>query len=168
MIEHELLFLGLLVEGPKHGYEIKRHIEEDLAPHVGLRIKSIYYPLKKLEEQGLIDKAIGREGRWPEKMVYKISAKGKKRFDNLIAQSFLSVDRPYFDIDLSIYFLPFIDRASAKRRLRGRVVLLRKILKQLESSKVANLGKPLGLILTHDCAMVQAEITSTEQLIQSL
>ncbi len=39
MIENELLFLGLLAEGPKHAYEIKRQIEEDLAPNIGLRIK---------------------------------------------------------------------------------------------------------------------------------
>ena len=43
MIENELLFLGLLVEGPKHGYEIKLQLEEDLGPNVGLQIKSIYY-----------------------------------------------------------------------------------------------------------------------------
>ena len=50
MIEHELLFLGLLKEGPKHGYEIKKMIEEDLSQFIGLKIKSIYYPLKKMEK----------------------------------------------------------------------------------------------------------------------
>src|SRR3989338_4855247 len=54
MIEHELLFLGLLKEGPKHGYEIKRLIEEELFPFVGLKIKSIYYPLKTMEKLGLV------------------------------------------------------------------------------------------------------------------
>ena len=49
MIEHEMLFLGLLMDGPKHGYEIKRRIEEELFPFIGLKIKSIYYPLKKME-----------------------------------------------------------------------------------------------------------------------
>ena len=34
MIEHELLFLGLLKDGPKHGYEIKRQIEEELLKHI--------------------------------------------------------------------------------------------------------------------------------------
>ena len=70
MIENELLFLGLLSDGPKHGYEIKRQIEEDLEPNIGLKIKSIYYPLKKMEEIGLIEKEVGRQGRWPEKYVY--------------------------------------------------------------------------------------------------
>jgi DNA-binding PadR family transcriptional regulator len=32
MIENEMLFLGLLLDGPKHGYEIKRKIEEEFFP----------------------------------------------------------------------------------------------------------------------------------------
>ena len=35
MIENEFLFLGLLAEGPKHGYEIKRQIEKELVPAIG-------------------------------------------------------------------------------------------------------------------------------------
>ena len=93
MIEHELLFLGLLKEGPKHGYEIKRKIEEELFPFVGLKIKSIYYPLKKMEQLGLGNKDAGREGKWPEKFVYSITPKGEKIFDHLINESFLSIDR---------------------------------------------------------------------------
>ncbi len=56
MIENEFLFLGLLAEGPKHGYEIKLQLEEDLSPNIGLQIKSIYYPLQKMESTGLIEK----------------------------------------------------------------------------------------------------------------
>ncbi|HQP11525.1 MAG TPA: PadR family transcriptional regulator, partial [Candidatus Omnitrophota bacterium] len=92
MIEHEMLFLGLLMGGPKHGYEIKRIIEEELYPLVGLDIKSIYYPLKKMEDLDLIKKDIGREGRWPEKYIYKITLKGKKIFDHLITESFLLIE----------------------------------------------------------------------------
>src|SRR5437870_5811148 len=105
MIEHELLFLGLLAEGPKHGYEIKRQIEEELAPNIGLKIKSIYYPLKKMEETGLIEKQTGRQGKWPEKYIYRITAKGQKKFDVLMEDSFISIERPFFQMDLSLYFL---------------------------------------------------------------
>ena len=65
MIENEFLFLGLLAEGPKHGYEIKLQIEEQVAPQIGLQLKSIYYPLQKMETSGLIEKeATRRQGRF--------------------------------------------------------------------------------------------------------
>lgn len=170
MIEHELLFLGLLKEGPKHGYEIKRLIEEELFPFIGLKIKSIYYPLKKMEQLGLVDKDVGREGRWPEKFVYSITAKGEKIFDHLINESFLSIERPYFNIDLSLYFLPYVDQKIARRRLKARVIFLNRIKRDLQGLKknVKLNAQHLNIILDHDLALVEAEIKSLASLIHIL
>ncbi len=170
MIEHELLFLGLLKEGPKHGYEIKRQIEEELFPFVGLKIKSIYYPLKKMEQLGLINKDVGREGKWPEKFVYSITSKGEKIFEHLITESFLSIERPYFNIDLSLYFLPHVDKHLARRRLRARIIFLNRIKRDLEGLKknVKNHSQHLNIILNHDIDLVMAEIKSITSLTETL
>ncbi len=166
MIEHELLFLGLLLEGPKHGYEIKRLIEEELSPFIGLKIKSIYYPLKKMEQLELVKKDVGREGKFPEKFVYSITAKGKRIFNHLITESFLTIERPYFNIDLSLFFLPYVDKRIAKRRLRARVILLKRILRNLETFKLKMKpsAKHLEIILEHDLDLVRAEIISITRL----
>lgn len=170
MIEHELLFLGLLKNGPKHGYEIKRLIEEELFPFVGLKVNSIYYPLKKMEKLGLVKKDIGREGRWPEKYVYSLTAKGGKIFDHLITESFLSIERPYFNIDLSLYFLEYVDKLIAKRQLRGRILFLRRIRRELQAIKnmMKTRRKHLEVILDHDLDLVEAEIRSIGRLMETL
>jgi DNA-binding PadR family transcriptional regulator len=170
MIEHEMLFLGLLMEGPKHGYEIKRQIEEELFPFIGLQIKSIYYPLKKMEQLKLIQKDVGREGKWPEKYVYSITAKGRKIFDHLITESFLSIERPYFNIDLSLYFLEYVDKKIARRRLKARVIFLKRIKRDLEalSRNMKIPKKHLQIILGHDLDLVEAEISSVTKLMESL
>jgi DNA-binding PadR family transcriptional regulator len=169
MIENELLFLGLLVEGPKHGYEIKLQLEEDLSPHIGLQIKSIYYPLQKMESTGLIEKEVGRrEGRFPEKYVYRITPKGKRKFYELIEQSFLSLERPFFQIDLAFYFLPLVDKNMAKRRLKVRCTLLKKVKKELTHLQSVAKTKIMGLILQHDLDLVEAEINSTLKIIEQL
>jgi len=170
VIEHEMLFLGLLMEGPKHGYEIKRQIEEELFPFIGLRIKSIYYPLKKMETLNLVKKDVGREGKWPEKYIYNITPKGKNIFNHLITDSFLSIERPYFNIDLSLYFLEYVDKKLAKRRLRARVIFLSRIKRDLIVMK-KNLKIPkrhLHIIMEHDIDLVQAEVTSISKLIETL
>jgi DNA-binding PadR family transcriptional regulator len=170
MIEHELLFLGLLKDGPKHGYEIKRLIDEDLFPFVGLKIKSIYYPLKTMEKLGLVKKDVGREGKWPEKYIYTLTPKGGKIFDHLITESFLSIERPYFNIDLALYFLQYVDKKIAKRQLRGRVIFLRRIKRELQTIK-KNMKKGKGhleIILDHDLDLVEAEINSIAKLIDVL
>ena len=170
MIEHELLFLGLLKDGPKHGYEIKRLIEEELFPFVGLKIKSIYYPLKKMEKLGLIKKDIGREGKWPEKFIYSLTAKGDKIFDHLISESFISIERPYFNIDLSLYFLQYVDKNIAKRQMRGRIIFLARIKRDLEKLKRnINISREhLHIILDHDLDLVRAEIKSITHLMNLL
>jgi len=170
MIEHELLFLGLLKDGPKHGYEIKRLIEEDIFPFLGLKIKSIYYPLKKMEKIGLIKKDVGREGKWPEKFVYSLTTEGDKIFHHLINDSFSSIERPYFNIDLSLYFLQYVDKKIAKRQLRGRVMFLKRIKRQLQSLKntVDPTKKHLQVILDHDQDLVEAEIKSIARLFDVL
>src|SRR3989338_7442726 len=170
MIEHEMLFLGLLMEGPKHGYEIKRIIEEELFPFVGLKVKSIYYPLKKMEQLKLINKDVGREGRWPEKFVYSITAQGQKIFDHLITESFLSIERPYFNLDLSLYFLEYVDKKIVNRKLKGRSIFLRRIRRDLEKlkQKVEPSRKYLHIILQHDLDLVEAEIKSTITLMKTI
>ena len=170
MIEHEMLFLGLLINGPKHGYEIKRIIDEELFPFVGLKIKSIYYPLKKMEQLQLVAKDVGREGKWPEKFVYSITAKGRKIFDHLITESFLSIERPFFNIYLSLYFLQYVDKTIARRKLKGRVIFLRRIKRDLGELKVkaVNSGKHLQIILDHDLDLVETEIKSNTKLIDIL
>ena len=170
MIEHELLFLGLLKDGPKHGYEIKRLIDEELFPFVGLKIKSIYYPLKKMEKLGLVKKDVGREGKWPEKYVYSLTPKGGKIFDHLVTDSFLSIERPYFNIDLALYFLQYVDKKIAQRQLRGRVIFLRRIRRELQAiKKNMRIGKGhLEIILDHDLDLVEAEINSIAKLTEVL
>jgi DNA-binding PadR family transcriptional regulator len=169
MIENEFLFLGLLAEGPKHGYEIKLQLEEDLAPNVGLQIKSIYYPLQKMESSGLVEREMAsRSGRFPEKHVYRITPKGRKKFDELIEHSFLSVERPFFQIDLALYFLPLVDKVMAKRRLKVRFTLLKKVKKELTVLQSAAKTKILSLILQHDLDLVEAEISSTQKIINQL
>ena len=158
------------MEGPKHGYDIKRQIEEELVPFIGLNLKSIYYPLARLEELGLIAKETGREGKWPEKFVYKITTKGKKKFDELIEESFHSVERPFFEMNLSLYFLRYTNHHTTKRRLKARIGLLKKIRKELEimQTKSDNHSQGLALIITHDLELIDAEIKSTTNLINQL
>ena len=172
MIENEMLFLGLLVDGPKHGYEIKRIIDEELFPFVGLKTKSIYYPLKKMEQLKLVRKDAGREGKFPEKFIYSITPQGRKIFDHLITESFLSVERPFFSIDLSLYFLPYVDKKLAYKKLRGRVIFLKRIqrdLKQLGARQTTPpLAKHLAIILDHDLDLVEAEIKSLTRLLAVL
>jgi DNA-binding PadR family transcriptional regulator len=171
MIEHELLFLGLLKESPKHGYEIKKKIKEILSLFAGVDLKSIYYPLSILEKNGLVVKRTVKPGRRPTRFVYELTKLGEARFDKLLTESFLNFKRPQFSIDLSLYFLPYINPEVARRRLRGRIFILNKLSRDLKKMLRIWQKKEVPLSLTriseHGLQMVEAEARFLSSLIKT-
>ena len=171
MIEHELLLLGLLRESPKHGYEIKRKIKEILSLFSGVDLKSIYYPLRVLEKKGLVTKRISKVGSRPQRLVYALTPKGEATFQYLLTQSFLNFKRPQFSLDLSLYFLNYIKPRIAKRRLRARMSVLKKLskgLRQTINSSRKRQPSSLAYILEHDLQMVETESKFLADLIKTL
>jgi DNA-binding PadR family transcriptional regulator len=172
MIEQELLLLGLLRENPKHGYEIKRKIKEILFLFAGVDLKSIYYPLRVLEKKGLITKHTGKQGRRPQRFVYKLTKKGQARFNELLARSFLDFKRPQFSLDLSLYFLNYIKPDAGRRRLCGRIFILNKIAKglrqMLQAGQKKRISLSLGRILEHNLKMLEAESQFLKGLTRTL
>ncbi len=171
MIGNELILLGLLKESPKHGYEIKKKAEDIASLFAGLNLGSIYYPLRVLEKKGLVVKRVTRSGKRPLRLVYELTPKGRSRFKDLVSESFLNFTRPQFSLDLSLYFLDAIEPAIAKRRLRARMVILKKLSSSLRKS-INSLfrRKPSSLarILEHNLEMVETEYRFLAKLTSSI
>ncbi len=161
MIEHELILLGLLKGGPKHGYEIKKEIKEILSLFAGINPKSIYYPLRVLEKKKLVAKHKAQKGKRPMRIVYTLSPKGESRFKTLLSKSFFNFKRPEFSLDLSLYFLHYLKPKEARRRLEARSIILNKIyhsLSQMLDSFKADKNTPsLKRILEHNLDMLKSE-----------
>ena len=162
MIENELMFLGLLKESQKHGYEIKKKIKEILSIFAGLDLKSVYYPLRILEKKGLVAKHTRKASKRPERFVYYLTPRGERRFEELLGKSFLDFKRPQFSLDLSLYFLNYINPDMARRRLRARSRVLRNLVKELRET-IRDLRKDkrsmsLIYILEHNLEMMETEV----------
>jgi DNA-binding PadR family transcriptional regulator len=171
MIEHELILLGLLKEGPKHGYEIKVKINEILSLFTGVNVKSIYYPLRILEQKKLVAQCSRKSGRRPERFVYELTEKGQARFFELLNKSFLDFRRPQFTLDLSLYFLHYMKPHLSRRRLRARMRILKGISLGLTQMVKAHTGKKpssLGRILEHNLQMIGAELRFLSQISEEI
>jgi len=171
MIEQKLLLLGLLKENPRHGYQIKKRIKEILSTFAGIDVKSIYYPLRILEKDGLVVKRIKKYGRRPQCFVYELTKEGQEHFKMLLTQSLLDFRRPQFSLDLSLYFLHYLPSNTARLRLRARMRVLKKIIKGLKemirSSEKKN-SSPLVHILKHNLHMVESELKFLSDFIKTI
>lgn len=79
MTNAEFAVLSLVLELPRHGYEIERIIEErGMREWTEIGFSSIYYLLTKLEKDGFIEGRAERQaGRGPARKVYYITTAGK-------------------------------------------------------------------------------------------
>src|SRR3990167_2975025 len=168
MKEQELFFLGLLQDGPKHGYQLKKLLQEITATFTGIKTDSIYYPLKKMLKGGLVTQAVDKEGKRPIRYTYKITPKGKEAFKKLLLKNLLTIERPYFSIDVSLSFLNSLPPEQRERYLHVRLTLLTRLKKGLEKLKATlSKGAPpnLSVIVAHNQELLEAEIAFLNRLI---
>ncbi len=123
----ELAILGLLQEAPMHGYELRKELATKLGTiRAAISYGTLYPTLKRLQTAGHITAAetpdgeivpplTSRRGR----VVYKITAEGKERFADLLAQA---GPETYDDAGFGVHFAFFArtDRATRLRILEGR------------------------------------------------
>src|SRR3954468_6888513 len=89
----ELAVLGLLHESPMHGYELRKRLNTLLGMFRAFSYGSLYPCLKQLLGQGLIaeddqEPAMARPGGTRRsKIVYKLTAEGKERLQDLLAEA---------------------------------------------------------------------------------
>jgi len=171
MIEQELILLGLLRQSPKHGYEIKLKVKEILSLFAGVQLKSIYYPLRILEKEGLLTKQTDKLGSRPQRFVYCLTDKGKQRFEMLLNKNLLDFKRPQFTLDLSLYFLSFIKPALARRRLEKRLEILKKIssgISRMLGAKELKNSLALSRIMEHNLCLLRAESAFLRSLLKKI
>jgi DNA-binding PadR family transcriptional regulator len=129
----DLAILGLLHESPMHGYELRKQLTTKLgAFRAAISYGSLYPTLRRLQAGGWITESTGEEpdattaaaapplltGR-RGRVVYKITAEGKERFQELLGNA---GPETYDDAGFGVHFAFFArtDRATRLRILEGR------------------------------------------------
>ena len=115
----EFAVLGLLHESPLHGYELRKRLTGVLGWGRVLSYGSLYPCLKTLLRDGLIAEDLPvlpadvRTSR-RAKIVYKLTAEGKERFETLVSAAGPSA---WDDDNFGVHFA-FFDSANAETRIR--------------------------------------------------
>ena len=118
----KLLILGMLMEGPMHGYDLKKTVEERAGDFTDYKFGSVYFALKKLTEQKLTKVVdITAEGARPQKKIYQITDKGKKAFIKLLKERFVTFDRTYYPIDECLFFSYYLDKETVEGSLNRQL-----------------------------------------------
>lgn len=86
-------FLGLLEEGPSHGYELKRRYDEELAASRPIPFGQVYATLARLARDGLVDVSGVESGSGPDRKLYVITPAGISDLERWLDEPQPPVDR---------------------------------------------------------------------------
>ncbi|MBD2872498.1 PadR family transcriptional regulator [Paenibacillus arenilitoris] len=80
----DILILGQLLSGPKHGYEIKKNVQDALGESFEINNNLLYPALRRFLEMGAITKKVEKMEGKPDRHVYLMTNAGEEIFNELI------------------------------------------------------------------------------------
>lgn len=165
----EFALLGLLSQGPLHGYELRKRMISIYGPFRALSFSVLYPQLHRMLDAGLIQERVEAVSARKSRIVYAITPQGKKRFD-AISES--SGPDSWEDESFEVRFAFFGPTSSRNRLaiLEGRHHKLAekaKILRSELEQTPEGIDKYLVEWRRHSYESAQREIAWLEEMINS-
>lgn len=158
----ELIVLGLLGERAMHGHELHRIVRAHGELYADLKKANCYHLLARLEERGYlrVRSEPGTRGRRGERLVYAITADGRRRLQELLRDVVTHFETPHSGVEVAAILMSSLPRKSAVALLRERerVVRARRAMLEKEFADFCNRGPFAQISADHMLAAVDAEL----------
>jgi len=171
MTNAELAILSLVAEQPRHGYEIEQVIEErGMREWTEVGFSSIYYLLKKLEREGLIEGQLEQAERGPARKVYHVTPAGRGALHEGVLDALSTPRRYYPSLQLGLANLPGIPPAEAVAALGRYRDALAARLEQIGANRERQHPLPyfVEAMFEHSLALIQAELAWVQGFIEQM
>jgi DNA-binding PadR family transcriptional regulator len=171
MTDAELAILTLVAERPRHGYEIEQVIEErGMREWTEVGFSSIYYLLKKLERDALIESRLEEAQRGPARKVYRLTPAGGEALQRGILQALSVPQRSFPSLLLGLSALPAVPAQQAVHALQKYRTALVERQAQLQEKWSSQRPLPyfVDALFTYSLALLATEIQWANDFITKL
>ena len=135
----DLIVLGIVKKEPQSAYDIQKIVEyRNISRWVKISTPSIYKKVIQLEEKGLIEKTVVKEGKMPEKAVYSLTEAGEKQFDELmmdIASEPINIFLDFNAVIVNLDSLPPEKRQVCLENIEKNILILKSYLQENINTK---------------------------------
>src|SRR5215471_14033494 len=125
-----LLLLGLLLQGPRYGYELHQIVRAHGEIYADLKKSNLYYLLERLASEGFLSVRAeeGTRGARGERLIYELTEQGRTRFNEVLREVILTYEPAHTGVDTAVMFLATLPHAEGMHLLmeRRRVVEARR------------------------------------------
>jgi DNA-binding PadR family transcriptional regulator len=169
-----LTVLALLTEQPRHPYEMQRLMRERHNDFAVGKTRSFYDAVERLLRDGLVEQGeTSREGRHPERTVYRITDRGRVEFELRLTELLAVPAIEYPAFTAAVSFLGYFHPVTAAQTLRARVVALEASLAGFDAAlrslrEELHLPRILVLELEHARALRRAELDWLRSVIDDI
>jgi DNA-binding PadR family transcriptional regulator len=169
-----LAVLACLHERPMHPYEMAATMRERGKENsIKLNYGSLYTVVDSLAKNGLIEAMQAtREGRRPERTVYRLTEAGRTRLDAWMSELIAEPVKEYPQFEAALSLLPVLHPDAVTDLLHTRIRLLQKEIARdqimLDTAHRARLPRLLLIEGEYHVAMRKAELSWVQQLADEL
>jgi DNA-binding PadR family transcriptional regulator len=169
-----LAVLACLHERPMHPYEMATTMRERGKEHsIKLNYGSLYTVVDSLAKHGLIEAvAARREGRRPERTVYRLTDSGRARLDTWMSQLIAEPVKEYPQFEAALSLLPVLHPDTVAELLRTRTRILQQVIARergmLDAAHRAGLPRLLLIEGEYQLALRETELSWVRELASEL
>ncbi|MFD2472703.1 GyrI-like domain-containing protein [Amycolatopsis silviterrae] len=167
LTDAELTVLGLLVEQPRHGYDLERVIEErGVRAWTALGFSSIYYVLDKLAKRGLIE-ATGAPRSGKSRATFQATQSGIEACADATREALTTLTPVHARVLIAMANSPVLPDAEVLSGLTARRTALRDQLAEVRATRARQepLPSAASAIFDYSEAMLTADLTWTESVL---
>jgi DNA-binding PadR family transcriptional regulator len=133
-----LTALALLRECPLHPYEMQRLMHERHKEYTEGKTRALYRAIEELQAAGWIEPVeTTREGRRPERTVYRITAEGSEALEDWLQDVLERPAHEHLAFTAGVGLLPYLSQERAMGALQHRVLELRAELAACDASSTS-------------------------------
>jgi DNA-binding PadR family transcriptional regulator len=157
-----LLLLGLLLQGPRYGYELHQIVRAHGELYADLKKSNLYYLLERLASEGYLRVRAeeGTRGARGERLIYELTDQGRTRFNELLREVILTYEPAHTWIDTAVMFLATLPHAESLHLLmeRRRMVETRRDVTAMELAAGAEDDPLLHIASDHLLSLIDTEL----------
>jgi DNA-binding PadR family transcriptional regulator len=171
MTNAELAILSLVAEKPRHGYEIEQVIEgRGMREWTEIGFSSIYYLLRKLEDQGLIEGRLEEADRGPARKVFHPTAAGREALQNEVFSVISQPQKMYSPLLLGLSNLPRLKSSEVITAFHEYRSALDERMSQVRSTRDRQRPLPyfVEAMFDYSLTMIEAQRNWTDRFILEL
>ena len=131
----EYVLLGILMTGPKHGYEMHSYFSSHMDQFWRLSMSQIYALLKRMEKNGVVISKSEWQNNRPPKKIFSITQTGKEGFLNWVYSPVNHVRNLRIEFMAKLFFINELKLKRAADIIDKQIAILRETLHLLQHPK---------------------------------